>query len=201
MPDTISAEPRWWYWLGLPPAAATVGALGALVVGLSLGALIGFRLAVFLVCFVVFSLVAAFLIGRSDRQRLHYVLTPDDLVLGRGAAEVRIPLADVPRAVMGLPPVQGRGRVSRGPAVLGGSDSGLAVHRLRTLVLVLPDGALLPLSLRRVWLRGGGELTDALTRRLAGRIVGPDSYRPAELALLAKVRVRFNAVLHATARS
>jgi hypothetical protein len=191
----VIAEPRWWYWLGLPFAAVAVGAIGAAVVGLLAGA------TAFVVCLVVFSLVAMVLIGRADVLRLRFELTADDvLVLGRGAAAERVPLVEVSRAVLGLPPVRRRGKDSPGRSVPTGRDSGMVVHRVRTLVLVLPDGAVLPLSLHRAWLRGGAELADALLKRLGGLVAGPESYRPAELAVLGRSRVRFNVIARASTR-
>lgn len=187
-----TARPRWWYWLGLPPAAATVGLIGAVVIGLPLAAAFdpAATARVFVVALVAFSLVAGVLIARADYRRLRFELTDDEFVLGRGTGATHVPLAQVRRAVVGLPPARGY----RASAILGGNESALTVHRLRTLVLVLDDGSVLPLSLTRWWLRGGRELDGALRRRLVGHLTGSESYGPAELALLSRARVRLNVI-------
>lgn len=145
-------------------------------------------------CWVVFTLAISAWAYTRDYRRMHYTLTSDTLIFGRGRAATVIPFAEIVSIVLGLPDrlpwwIQIQ-RFAGGP----GAFKGLAAHWKSVPVLRLSGSRYLPLDVGsgRMFLNGFDFLVAQLLELNKHKIVGRDSYTERETNVLR--RARYNTI-------
>lgn len=124
-----------------------------------------------------------------DYRRLCYVLYPDSLYLGRGAAAIRIPFDDIESIVLALPE-----RMSWILRIQRFNPKGRKIYRnvvrarQLTILLRLRGRRYLPLNLAYSSLANGQALMADFLRRNEAKVVGNDSYTEREIEALASAR-------------
>jgi hypothetical protein len=109
----------------------------------------------------------------------YLAVTPDSLQLGRRPSETVVELAEIESIVKGLP--VGKPWWMRTGGVL---NSRVAAIRRDSLLIRLAGGRYLALYISPVHFANHNELRKSLLERNRDKIVGPDSYTPAEIRRL-----------------
>lgn len=120
-----------------------------------------------------------------DRRKPHFELTDSTLRIGRGAYATVIPLEEIESAVFGLPEhTPWWFRILRFAPQSRGTHHFISMSRACSLFIRFGSRRYVPLCLYYTWMLNGRELMEALRERLQEKMVGAESYTPAEVAAL-----------------
>lgn len=185
--ESILAHPKPTYWLSYLLVMPVAGFIFNAMILLGLGGLLGFKPtgAQLLGGWAITTALLTFFALNIDRRKPHFELTDSTLRIGRGAYATVIPLEEIESAVFGLPAhTPWWFRIMRFAPQSRGTHGFISMTRANTLFLRFGSGRYVPLCLYYTWMQNGRELMEALRERLREKLVGAESYTPAEMKAL-----------------
>lgn len=193
--ESILARPQPTYWLSYFVVMPLAGFIFTAVIGGGLCQALGHKLTrpEILTGWAVVTVLITLFALNIDRRKPHFELTDTTLRIGRGAYATVIPLAEIESAVFGLPAqTPWWFRMLRFAPQSHGAHHFISAARANSLFIRFGNRRYVPLCLCYTWMRNGPELMKALRGRLSHKLVGPETYTPAEVKALALAK--FNQV-------